>query len=67
MKLSFVYILECSDGTYYTGVTSNLEKRVFEHKIGRHQNSYTFSRKPLKLVFFGNLRTLIWQSKRKNR
>jgi len=52
MKLSFVYILECSDGTYYTGVTSNLEKRVFEHKNGKHQDSYTFSRRPLKLVFF---------------
>ena len=52
MKLSFVYILECSDGTYNTGITSNLEKRVFEHKIGTHQNSYTFSRRPLKLVFY---------------
>ena len=52
MKLSFVYILECSDRTYYTGVTSNLEKRVFEHKSGKHQDSYTFSRRPLKLVFF---------------
>ena len=52
MKLSFVYILECSDGTYYTGVTSSLEKRVFEHKFGKHQDSYTFIRRPLKLVFY---------------
>ncbi len=52
MKLSFVYILECSDRTYYTGVTSNLEKRVFEHKSGKHQDSYTYSRRPLKLVFY---------------
>ncbi len=52
MKLSFVYILECSDRTYYTGITSNLEKRVFEHKFGKHQDSYTFSLRPLKLVFF---------------
>lgn len=52
MKLSFVYNLECSDRTYYTGVTSNLEKRVFEHKIGKHQDSYTFGRRPLKSVFY---------------
>lgn len=52
MKQSFVYILECSDRTYYTGITSNLEKRVFEHKFGIHQDSYTFSRRPLKLVFY---------------
>lgn len=52
MKLSFVYILDCSDRTYYTGVTSNLEKRIFDYKIGKHQDSYTFSRRLLKLVFF---------------
>jgi len=52
VKLSFVYILECSDETYYTGVTSNLAKRVFEHKTGKHKGSYTFGRRPLKLAFF---------------
>ena len=52
MKLSFVYIIHCSDGTYYTGITSNLEKRIFEHKSGKHPDSYTFSRRPLSLVFF---------------
>jgi len=52
MKLSFVYILKCSDGTYYTGVTSNLGKRLIEHKLGVHPNSYTFGRRPLQLVFY---------------
>ncbi len=52
MKLSFVYIIKCSDGIYYTGITSNLEKRIFEHKSGKHPGSYTFSRRPLSLVFF---------------
>lgn len=52
MKLSFVHIIHCSDGTYYTGITSNLEKRIFEHKRGKHPDSYTFSRRPLSLVFF---------------
>ncbi|MBO0321096.1 GIY-YIG nuclease family protein [Muricauda sp. CAU 1633] len=52
MKLSYVYILKCSDGTYYTGVTSNLEKRIEEHTIGKHSTSYTFERRPVELVFY---------------
>ena len=53
MKQSFVYILECSDGTYYTGVTSNLEQRLLEHESGKHINSYTYLRRPVTLVFYG--------------
>ncbi|MCF6182657.1 GIY-YIG nuclease family protein [Lutibacter sp.] len=52
MKKSYVYILKCSDKTYYTGVTSNLSKRMDEHKIGFHKNSYTFKRRPIDLVFY---------------
>jgi len=52
VKLSFVYIIKYSDGTYYTGITSNLEKRIFEHRSGKHRDSYTFNRRPLSLVFF---------------
>ncbi|NND80524.1 MAG: GIY-YIG nuclease family protein [Maribacter sp.] len=52
MKLSYVYILECSDSTYYTGVTSNLERRIIEHQKGIHQDSYTYSRRPITLVYF---------------
>ena len=52
MKLSYVYILKCSDATYYTGVTSNLNKRVLEHISGRHKDSYTYSRRPLSLVYY---------------
>jgi putative endonuclease len=44
-----VYILRCSDGTYYTGLTKDLEFRVQEHEIGAHPESYTFSRRPIKL------------------
>jgi putative endonuclease len=52
MKKSFVYILKCSDTSYYTGVTSNLEKRLFEHQSGKKTNAYTFRRRPVKLVFY---------------
>jgi|688.fasta_scaffold930944_1 putative endonuclease len=52
MKQSYVYILKCSDGTYYTGVTSNLEKRVFQHNVAFYPDCYTASRRPLILVFY---------------
>ncbi|MDR6300827.1 GIY-YIG nuclease family protein [Mesonia maritima] len=54
MKLYFVYILECADGTFYTGVTSNLTKRLSEHCSGEHINSYTYKRRPINLVFYTN-------------
>ena len=52
MKQSYVYILKCADGTYYTGVTSNLESRMFKHESGFYPESYTSSRRPLELVFY---------------
>ncbi|WP_074406907.1 MULTISPECIES: GIY-YIG nuclease family protein [Aquimarina] len=52
MKIYYVYILKCSDKTYYTGVTSNLEKRLFQHHSGCYKNSYTSSRRPVHLVFY---------------
>lgn len=52
MKQSYVYILKCCDGTYYTGVTSNLEKRLSEHQEGRHSDSYTYTRRPVVLAFY---------------
>jgi putative endonuclease len=52
MKIYFVYILKCSDKTYYTGFTSNLENRFLEHQQGKHQESYTYNKRPLELVFY---------------
>ncbi|MGG7035944.1 MAG: GIY-YIG nuclease family protein [Flavobacterium sp.] len=52
MKQSYVYILKCSDKTYYTGVTSNLENRIFQHTSGFYSDCYTFNRRPLELVFY---------------
>lgn len=50
MKEYFVYILKCSDESYYTGVTNNLERRVFEHNSGMIKG-FTSTRLPVKLVF----------------
>ena len=52
MKTYYVYILHCSDGTYYTGFTSNLTRRVQEHQCGNYKGSYTELRRPVKLVFY---------------
>ena len=49
-KTYWVYILKCSDGSYYTGSTSNLEKRVSEHQNGLIKG-YTSKRLPIELVF----------------
>jgi len=46
-----IYILKCSDGTYYTGLTKELDDRVLEHQMGVYPESYTFGRRPVKLVW----------------
>lgn len=46
-----VYILECSDGTYYTGITNNLEKRLNTHRAGKGAK-YTRVRLPLSLLYY---------------
>ena len=51
IKYLYVYIIKCSDGTYYTGVTNNVEKRVTEHNTGIDKESYTYSRRPVELAF----------------
>ncbi len=50
MKNYFIYIVRCSDGSYYTGVTSNLEVRISNHNSGIFKG-YTSSRLPVKLVY----------------
>ena len=48
----FVYIVECSDGTFYTGITKDLSKRILEHNLGKRGAKYTRARRPVKLVCF---------------
>ena len=61
MKLSWVYILKCSDGSYYTGCTSNLEQRIQQHNFKKYDN-YTSTRLPVELVYsqqFSNINNAI--------
>lgn len=46
----FVYILECSDGSFYTGITNNLERRQQQHNDGT-ASRYTRSRRPVILRY----------------
>jgi putative endonuclease len=52
MKTYYLYILKCSDGTYYTGMTNNLERRLWEHESGVNEEAYTFKRRPVELQFY---------------
>lgn len=49
--MNYVYILECADGTWYTGWTNNLEKRIQTHNAGKGAK-YTKSRLPVRLIYF---------------
>ena len=46
----FIYILLCSDGSFYTGSTNNVEKRFKDHTEG-HGARYTKSHKPVKIIY----------------
>ena len=47
----WMYILECSDGSYYTGSTNDLDKRLAQHQAGDGAN-HTKKRLPVQLVYF---------------
>jgi len=51
MKKWYVYIVKCRDGSLYTGVTTNLIRRVVEHNQGKKGAKYTRSRRPVQLVW----------------
>ena len=48
--MPYMYILECADGSYYTGSTWNLEKRLWEHQNGQGAN-HTAKHLPVKLAY----------------
>lgn len=61
MQKSWVYILKCSDGSYYTGCTTDLNKRFNEHSFTKF-DSYTSIRLQVELVYsqkFSNINDAI--------
>ncbi|MDR3225979.1 MAG: GIY-YIG nuclease family protein [Clostridiales Family XIII bacterium] len=49
--MNYVYIVRCADGTFYTGWTNNIEKRIEAHNSGKG-GKYTRTRFPVELVYF---------------
>ena len=47
----YVYIVECIDKSYYTGVTNNIERRLWEHNNNNNTLAYTFKRRPVLLKY----------------
>lgn len=64
-----VYILKCSDGSYYVGLTNDINIRVFQHNDGKDATSYTYKRRPVKLMWFNKfqskLEAIKWEKKLK--
>jgi putative endonuclease len=48
----YVYIVECIDKFYYTGITNDLERRLWEHNEGTTPTCFTFKRRPVILKYF---------------
>ena len=47
----FVYIVRCADGTFYTGISNDVESRVKTHNTSRYGAKYTRGRRPVELVY----------------
>ena len=50
----FVYILRCSDNTLYTGITTDIERRLAEHNSEKSVTRYTRARQPVELMYQEN-------------
>ncbi len=63
----FLYILECSDKSLYSGITLDLKRRVKEHNSSELGAKYTRGRRPVKLVFFKKFKNRSTASKEEAR
>jgi len=48
----YVYILKCSDNSYYTGITNNIARRFEEYEFGINKECYTFKGRSLTMEFY---------------
>jgi putative endonuclease len=64
-----VYILECSDNSYYVGITNQLHRRLNEHNEGEDITAYTYNRRPVCVVWSNTFAScneaIIWEKKLK--
>jgi putative endonuclease len=64
MKEWYVYIVQCSDGSLYTGITVDLDRRLNEHNTSNKGAKYTRSRRPVQMVYSETHETRSLASKR---
>jgi len=69
MKTYFVYMLLCADGSFYVGITNNVDMRLAQHQLGIDKRCYTFTRRPVKLVhssyFYDVFEAIAWEKQLK--
>lgn len=51
MKKWYIYIVKCADNSYYTGITTDVQRRIQEHNSSPKSARYTRSRRPVQLVW----------------
>ena len=61
--IAYTYVVECSDGTLYTGWTNHLEQRIKQHNAGKGAK-YTRARLPVKLVYYETFTSKVEAMKR---
>ena len=52
IEVWFLYVLQCDDGTLYTGITTDVHRRLNEHNTSSRGAKYTKARRPVKLVYW---------------
>ena len=57
MIMNYTYMVQCADGTLYTGWTNCLEKRLKAHNEGKNGAKYTKAKRPVTLVYFEGFST----------
>ena len=50
-KRWFMYVVKCNDDTLYTGITTDVERRILEHNESKKGAKYTASRRPVHIVY----------------
>ncbi len=58
VKTYYVYMLRCAEGSFYVGITNDIELRVAQHQYGIDPRCYTFERRPVTLVYSSDFRNV---------
>ena len=52
MKIWYLYVVRCGDDTLYTGITTDLARRLSEHNTSKRGAKYTKTRRPINLIYY---------------